>query len=212
MSLYMESTNSTVLPGETFSFNQATGQRTAEKGYKPAAAIAGGETFDEIGGGVCQTSSTLFNAVVRANLTIVSRKPHAWPSNYVPKGEDATVNWPDLDFKFKNDTEWPIFLVAWCDKSAKTVTDLGLANKAFALYELTSGITLRHVVHRVEGEGGEERYYIPEKERYRAELRFSKEGNGVKGLVLTAIFCVVLAIALVKVLPFFLGIANSVSG
>lgn len=112
----------TVLPGETFSFNRATGERTAEKGYKPAAAIAGGETFDEIGGGVCQTSSTLFNAVVRANLNIVSRKPHAWPSDYVPKGEDATVNWPNLDFKFSNDTQWPIFIVSWCDKSAKTVT------------------------------------------------------------------------------------------
>ena len=105
-------TNRTLLPGETFSFNQATGQRTAEKGYKPAAAIAGGETFDEIGGGVCQTSSTLFNAVARANLKITERDPHAWPSNYVEKGEDATVNWPNLDFKFKNDTDWPIFIVA----------------------------------------------------------------------------------------------------
>ncbi len=105
-------TNTMVSPGETFSFNAATGQRTAEKGYKPAAAIAGGETFDEIGGGVCQTSSTLFNAVARANLTITDRDPHAWPSNYVPKGEDATVNWPGLDFKFRNDTEWPIFIVA----------------------------------------------------------------------------------------------------
>ena len=112
----------TLLPGETFSFNQATGQRTEAKGYRPAAAIAGGETFDEVGGGVCQTSSTLFNAVARANLQIVSRKPHAWPSNYVPEGEDATVNWPDLDFKFKNNTDWPIFIVSWCDKSAKTVT------------------------------------------------------------------------------------------
>lgn len=112
----------TLLPGETFSFNKATGERTAAKGYKPAAAIAGGETFDEIGGGVCQTSSTLFNAVVRADLTIVSRKPHAWPSDYVPKGEDATVNWPNLDFRFRNDTEWPIFIVSWCDKSNKTVT------------------------------------------------------------------------------------------
>lgn len=112
----------TLLPGETFSFNKATGERTAEKGYKPAAAIAGGETFDEIGGGVCQTSSTLFNAVARANLTITSRKPHAWPSDYVPKGEDAAVNWPNLDFKFVNSTDWPIFIVAWCDKSAKTVT------------------------------------------------------------------------------------------
>jgi len=112
----------TVLPGETFSFNRATGERTEAKGYKPAAAIAGGETFDEIGGGVCQTSSTLFNAVVRADLEIASRKPHAWPSDYVPKGEDATVNWPNLDFKFTNNTDWPVFIVAWCDKSAKTVT------------------------------------------------------------------------------------------
>ena len=105
-------TNTTLLPGESFSFNQATGQRTAEKGYKPAAAIAGGETFDEIGGGVCQTSSTLFNAVARANLQITDRDPHAWPSNYVEKGEDAAVNWPNLDFRFKNNTDWPIFIVA----------------------------------------------------------------------------------------------------
>ena len=118
-------TNQTVLPGETFSFNQATGQRTAEKGYKPAAAIAGGETFDEIGGGVCQTSSTLFNAVARANLTIVEREPHAWPSNYVEKGEDATVNWPNLDFRFRNDTEWPIFIVAWYSNRKVTVEIYG---------------------------------------------------------------------------------------
>ena len=104
--------HTTVLPGETFSFNQATGQRTAEKGYKPASAIGGGETFDEIGGGVCQTSTTLFNAVARANLKITDRDPHAWPSTYVDKGEDATVNWPNLDFRFMNDTEWPIFIVA----------------------------------------------------------------------------------------------------
>jgi vancomycin resistance protein YoaR len=108
-------TNRTILPGETFSFNQATGQRTEAKGYKPAAAIAGGETFDEIGGGVCQTSTTLFNAVVRANLKIVERDPHAWPSTYVPKGEDATVNWPNLDFRFRNDTDQPIQLHAWCE-------------------------------------------------------------------------------------------------
>lgn len=114
--------NRTILPGETFSFNRATGERTPEKGYKQAAAIAGGATFDDYGGGVCQTSSTLFNAVARANLTIVSRKPHAWPSDYVPMGEDATVNYPNLDFKFRNDTQWPVYLVAWCDKSAKTVT------------------------------------------------------------------------------------------
>ena len=101
-----------VAPGETFSFNQATGQRTAAKGYKEATAISGGQTNPEVGGGVCQTSSTLFNAVAMANLEIVSRSPHAWPSSYIDKGLDATVNWPGLDFKFRNDTEWPVFIVA----------------------------------------------------------------------------------------------------
>lgn len=116
----------TVLPGETFSFNKATGERTAEKGYLPAAAIAGGETVDEIGGGVCQTSSTLFNAVARANLEIVYRSPHAWPSNYVDKGMDATVNWPNLDFKFKNDTDWPVFIVAYYKNRKVTVEIYGM--------------------------------------------------------------------------------------
>ena len=102
----------TVNPGETFSFNRTTGQRTVEKGYREAAAISGGQSVPEVGGGVCQTSSTLFNAVARANLEIVDRSPHAWPSNYVEKGMDATVNWPDLDFKFRNNTDWPIFIVA----------------------------------------------------------------------------------------------------
>ena len=109
----------TVMPGETFSFNGATGERTAAKGYLPAAAISGGQSKDEIGGGVCQTSSTLFNAVARANLEIVERSPHAWPSSYVEKGFDATVNWPGLDFKFKNNTDWPIFITAaYADRKA----------------------------------------------------------------------------------------------
>lgn len=99
-------------PGETFSFNKATGERTAKKGYKEATAISGGQTRPEVGGGVCQTSSTLFNAVARANLEIVSRSPHAWPSSYVKKGMDATVNWPGLDFKFRNNTDWPVYIVA----------------------------------------------------------------------------------------------------
>ena len=103
----------TVLPGETFSFNSTTGERTIAKGYKEATAISGGASRDEVGGGVCQTSSTLFNAVARANLEIVERSPHAWPSSYVEKGFDATVNWPGLDFKFKNNTEWPIFIISY---------------------------------------------------------------------------------------------------
>ena len=110
-----------VMPGETFSFNKTTGQRTAAKGYLPAAAIQGGTTVDEIGGGVCQVSSTLFNAAAMADLTILTRSPHTWPSTYVEKGRDATVNWPNLDFAFRNDKSTPVFIVAWYQQRQITV-------------------------------------------------------------------------------------------
>ncbi|MBO4470698.1 MAG: VanW family protein [Clostridia bacterium] len=117
----------TVQPGETFSFNGATGERTAAKGYKEAPAISGGQSKDEVGGGVCQTSSTLFNAVARADLEIVERHAHAWPSHYIEKGFDATVNWPGLDFKFKNNTNQPIFIVAGYNNRKVTVNIYGMS-------------------------------------------------------------------------------------
>ena len=117
----------TVLPGEIFSFNAATGERTAAKGYQEAPAISGGQSKDEVGGGVCQTSSTLFNAVARADLEIIERNPHAWPSHYIEKGFDATVNWPGLDFKFKNNTEWPVFIIAGYSKRKVTVNIYGMS-------------------------------------------------------------------------------------
>lgn len=133
--LSAEAINGTiVLPGETFSFNGTTGQRTAAKGYKEASAISGGTTNPEVGGGVCQTSSTLFNAVARANLEIVTRSPHAWPSSYVDEGMDATVNWPGLDFKFRNNTEWPIYICAGYNSRKVTVDIYG--------YTLGTGITI----------------------------------------------------------------------
>ena len=116
----------TVAPGDIFSFNDATKERTADKGYKEAAAIAGGQTKDEIGGGVCQTSTTLFNAVARADLEIVERHPHAWPSSYIGKGLDATVNWPGVDFRFRNNTNFQIFIVAGYSKQKVTVSIYGV--------------------------------------------------------------------------------------
>jgi vancomycin resistance protein YoaR len=114
ISLACQTINGTVLlPGETFSFNGTVGERTMARGYREAGAISEGQLIDEVGGGICQVSSTLFNAVVRANLEIVSRSPHAWPSSYVKKGEDATVNWPNLDFRFKNNTSAPVFIIAY---------------------------------------------------------------------------------------------------
>ena len=114
-----------VMPGETLSFNECTGQRTKAKGYKEAGAISGGQLIDDTGGGVCQTSSTLFNAVVRANLEIVDRSQHSWPSTYVPKGEDAAVDWPRLDFVFRNNTDFPVFILAWYEDQKVTVEVYG---------------------------------------------------------------------------------------
>ena len=104
-----------------------TGQRTTDKGYKSAGAISGGKSIDEVGGGICQVSSTLFNAVARANLEIVERSPHAWPSTYVNIGEDATVNWPNLDFKFKNNTDSPIFIITYYDNRKMSAEIWGMS-------------------------------------------------------------------------------------
>ncbi len=134
-------TGTAVMPGETFSFNQATGQRTLEKGYLPAAAIAGGTTVDEVGGGVCQVSSTLFNAAVMADLTILARSPHTWPSNYVEKGRDATVNWPNLDFSFRNDKQTPVFIVAYYQQRQCTVEIYGASLGAGASIDLSTQLT-----------------------------------------------------------------------
>lgn len=131
----------TVMPGETFSFNEATGQRTEAKGYKEAVAISGGQTVPDIGGGVCQTSSTLFNAVARANLEIVERSPHAWPSTYVPKGMDATVNWPDLDFKFKNNKDTPIFIISYYSNRKVTAEIYGMSLGTGVSIDLVSTVT-----------------------------------------------------------------------
>ena len=127
-----------VQPGDTLSFNACTGRRTYEKGYREAHAIVGGVLVDDTGGGVCQTSSTLFNAVVRADLAIVRRYAHSWPSIYVPRGEDATVNWPSRDFVFRNSGEYPIFLVAWYENRKVTVEVYGRLPETFASIELAS--------------------------------------------------------------------------
>ena len=113
--------NGTILqPGEVFSFNGVVGQRTYDNGFLPATVIAGGEYKQDLGGGICQVSTTLYNAALKTNLKIVERHSHAWPSDYIAPGLDATVDWPSLDFKFENDTEYPIVIVTWWDSSDST--------------------------------------------------------------------------------------------
>ena len=113
--------NGTILePGEVFSFNEVVGQRTADNGFTTATVIAGGEYKQDFGGGICQVSTTLYNAALKTNLKIVERHSHAWPSDYIAPGLDATVDWPSLDFKFENDTEFQIVIVTWWDPSDST--------------------------------------------------------------------------------------------
>lgn len=104
--------NHVVFPGETFSFNSVVGKRTTEKGYEKAKVIVRGEYAEDIGGGICQVSSTLFNAVDNAGLKIVQRFSHSRHVPYIPPGRDATVSWYGPDFEFKNMYNQPILIQA----------------------------------------------------------------------------------------------------
>lgn len=104
--------NTILLPGENFSYNEVVGQRTAARGFQAAGAYLNGKTVQELGGGICQVSSTLYCATVLSNLEIVHRENHMFESTYVPLGLDATVSWGAPDYVFKNNTKYPIKVVA----------------------------------------------------------------------------------------------------
>lgn len=108
-----EKINGTVLmPGEVFSYNKTVGKRTVEEGYKDAKIYADGGVIDGLAGGICQISSTLYNAVLLANLEIVERRNHSFTTSYVAAGRDATVVWGTIDFQFKNSRNYPIKIEA----------------------------------------------------------------------------------------------------
>lgn len=102
--------NALLMPGEEFSFNNTTGARTAAKGYRNAYIIVNNRFEMGMGGGVCQVSSTLYNAVLKAGLSVTERFPHSLSVTYVPKGKDAAVSYGTLDFKFVNTTDRPIIV------------------------------------------------------------------------------------------------------
>ncbi|WP_342043658.1 VanW family protein [Bacillus sp. OTU2372] len=104
--------NYVIFPGETFSFNKVVGKRTASKGYLKAPVIIRGEFSEDIGGGICQVSSTLFNAVDSAGLKILQRFSHTRKVPYIPPGRDATVSWYGPDFVFKNTYKEPVLIRA----------------------------------------------------------------------------------------------------
>lgn len=114
-----------LLPGEVFSYNDVVGKRTREAGFKEAPAYNNGETVQELGGGVCQVSSTLYCACLYANLEITNRTNHTYVSSYVPIGMDATVSWGGPNYEFKNNTEYPIQIVCTYENDKITFKILG---------------------------------------------------------------------------------------
>ena len=115
-----------IMPGETFSYNETIGKRTVSAGFKEAGAYSNGQVVTEVGGGICQVSSTLYNAVLRVNLEIVSRKNHNFQVSYVPIGTDATVSWQQPDFKFKNNRNYAIRIRATTSNKKITIQVYGL--------------------------------------------------------------------------------------
>ena len=115
-----------ILPNEEFSYNKVVGERTISAGYKMAATYSNGQVVDGLGGGICQISSTLYDAVVMANLNVTTRRNHQFVTSYVPAGKDATVVWGAQDFKFVNSRKYPVRIVATVEGGVATVQIWGI--------------------------------------------------------------------------------------
>ena len=115
-----------ILPGEKFSFNTIVGSRTIEAGFKEGTAYIGGKVVPDVGGGVCQVSSTIYNTALLANMQIVERSNHMFTTGYVAASRDATVYYGSLDFVFKNSRKYPIKMVASANGGVCKVSIYGI--------------------------------------------------------------------------------------
>ncbi len=140
MALALSKVNGTTLqPGEVFSFCTTTGNsNNGSLGYVEAGVISKGKLIQDFGGGICQASSTLYGAVIRADLGIVTRSNHSWPSTYVPIGLDAAINYPGTDFQFINNTAFPIFIEATMSGKRLTVNIYGAPSSEWDEIRVTS--------------------------------------------------------------------------
>lgn len=140
LALACKAINGLVLnPGDKFSYNETLGERTPEKGYKPAGTYIGNETVNTYGGGICQVSSCLYYSVLMAELKVNERTNHGFLPSYMPRGLDATVNWGTLDFKFENNTDYPIRIEATAKGGTTTITLKGTETRNYRV-ELKASI------------------------------------------------------------------------
>lgn len=115
-----------IVPGGTFSFNSVVGPRTASRGYKAAAIYSEGTVVEDVGGGICQVVTTLYNAAIQSNMKITERRNHSFMPTYVGPGYDATVAYGSQDFKFKNTRDYPIKIIASVENGYCKVSIYGL--------------------------------------------------------------------------------------
>ena len=136
--LAIKKINGTVLrAGEEFSYNKVVGARTVAAGYKNAKIYSAGQVVDGLGGGICQVSSTLYNAALLANLEITERRNHQFVTSYVEAGRDATVVYGSTDFKFKNTRKYPIRIVATAKNGILTMTIYGIKEENEYTFKFT---------------------------------------------------------------------------
>lgn len=139
VSLAAKKINEIVLaPGDVFSYNDIVGPRTTAHGFRVANVYVGNRIEPGVGGGICQVSSTLFNAVVLADLKIVYRTNHSLPVSYVPLGRDATVSYGSIDFKFANSTNHPVKIVAYASGGTNTVSVYGVKENPARTISITT--------------------------------------------------------------------------
>lgn len=132
--------NTVLLPGDSFSMDKMLGPRSVSNGYKNAPVIIKGKFLEGVGGGVCQVTTTLYVAVLKSKLEVIERRPHSMPLGYVEPGQDATISEGYIDFKFKNNKEYPVLISAQVSDSTITIRIVGIKEKVSQTVSLKSVI------------------------------------------------------------------------
>lgn len=191
-----EKINGTVLsPREVFSLNKATGIRNKDTGYMESKIILDGDFVDGVGGGVCQLSTTLYNTVLLSELEVVERHHHSLPVKYVPKGLDAAVAYDYLDFKFKNNYKFPIYLDVKSKNRQLTITIYGgkiTDNRVIKFQSITEEVIKPEVEEKVDETLKPEEIKIIQQGRYGYKVKVYKnifvDGEKVDSRIITEDF------------------------
>lgn len=162
-------------PGATFSFNEVVGETTAERGYKSAAVLYSSGLGSDDGGGICQVSTALYIAAVKADLEIIERHPHSVPSDYAPIGLDATIVYGKRDLRIKNNTEYPVTIYAKAVGQTVNVSLLGKPRSDGITVDATSRVVDRY--EDTAKDGTTKQYYVSESFRvyYKDGVRTTRD-------------------------------------